>query len=88
MHYYEKIAVDIIKSSAAEICYINNELKPKKGGNYLKNKILFPLKRQRENIVRISEQELRVLFCQELFKRDIHFSIETPTKNKYKYISV
>lgn len=80
----EKLIIDIIKSVAKNLCYLNNELEPIKDNNYISRKVIFPVKRQKTNIIRISEQELRLVFCQELYKKNIYFSIETPTKYKYK----
>lgn len=80
----EKLIIKIIKSVAINLCYLNNELEPVKNNNYFSEKVIFPVKRQKKNIKRISEQELRLVFCQELYERNIHFSIETPTKYKYK----
>lgn len=84
MRFDEKLIADVIRSVTEHLCYVNNELKPINEKNYFSRKIIFPLKRQGINIIRISEQELRLVFCQELFKRNIYFSVETPTKYKYK----
>jgi hypothetical protein len=51
-------------------------------------KLVFPNKVQaRGNIRRISEQELRLLFIEELkaSNLDLFYSIETPTQEKYKF---
>jgi len=53
-------------------------------GKHFKEQLIFPI--NRDNTIRISEQELRVLFIDELKNiPDIFYSIETPTKNKYKF---
>lgn len=52
------------------------------------NSLIFPRKNQfRGPVKRISEQELSILFIDE-FKRthkDLFYSVETPTKNKYRF---
>jgi len=53
-------------------------------GKNFKEQLIFPI--DRDNTIRISEQELRLLFIDELKNiPDIFYSIETPTKNKYKF---
>ena len=53
-------------------------------GKYFKEKLIFPI--DRDNEKRISEQELRFLFIEE-FKNNsnLFYSVETPTKDKYKF---
>ena len=52
------------------------------------NRILFPKKR--DKTIRISEQELRFVFVEQLLNYikdpgwDVYYSVETPTKNAYK----
>jgi len=47
--------------------------------------LVFPTKRQKRGIIkRVSEQELRLLFCKILFEQKIFFCIETPTIEKYR----
>lgn len=61
----------------------------RKGGSS-KERLIFPVKIQANGTKkkdRISEQELRQLFV-EVFKekhKDLYYSIETPTKNKYSF---
>lgn len=61
----------------------------KKGGSS-EERLIFPMKIQADGTKerdRISEQELRQLFIEE-FKvkhRNLYYSIETPTKNKYSF---
>ncbi len=52
----------------------------------LQNKFIFP-EYPINNSIRISEQESRVLFCNKLEKyyKEIFYSIETPTTNKYRF---
>ncbi len=47
-----------------------------------KPKLIFPIKRDQS--VRISEQESRVIFCQLLEKSCWYYSIETPTQQEYQ----
>jgi len=56
-----------------------------------KSRIIFPMKRT-EN-VRVSEQELRFIFVEQLNKEiregwDVYYSVETPTLDKYKFKDV
>ncbi len=61
----------------------------KEGGTLSKaNRILFPKKRN--ETIRISEQELRFVFVEQLLNYikdtgwDVYYSVETPTRNAYK----
>ena len=48
--------------------------------------LIFPSKElSAKPVKRISEQEEKYLFCMELWKNDIPFSIETPSVNKYSF---
>ncbi len=85
----------ISENELKEICFSVGEklsiLQDEKNGIITENnlRLIYPRKKNpsKEAISRISEQETRVLFCQKLedkkFK-DIYYSIETPTSNKYK----
>ena len=55
------------------------------------SRIIFP--RKRTELVRISEQELRFIFVEQLNKEihegwDVYYSVETPTLDKYKFKDV
>lgn len=52
----------------------------------LRSKLIFPQK-ERKIEIRISEQESRILFCNELenYYKKIFYSIETPTVLKYRF---
>lgn len=80
--------------SVVEICRevlkrLSNMDYERKGGSS-KERLIFPMKIQADGTKekdRISEQELRQLFIEE-FKvkyKDLYYSIETPTKNKYSF---
>jgi hypothetical protein len=58
---------------------LNDELSQYKTST---KKIIFPKIKDNK---RVSEQEARFLFTQELESSGIHYSIETPTTNKYKF---
>lgn len=76
--------VDICKNVLTRLHAMDYEIN---GGNS-SEQLIFPNKIQAKgNIKRISEQELRLLFIGE-FKKTHHeqfYSIETPTKEKYKF---
>ena len=44
--------------------------------------LIFP---ENKGCKRISEQEIKYLFCKEIWDKNITFSIETPTIQKYKF---
>ena len=76
--------VDICKNVLTRLRAMDYEIN---GGNS-SEKLIFPNKIQaKENIRRISEQELRLLFIEEFKKthHELSYSIETPTKEKYKF---
>lgn len=52
----------------------------------LQTRLIFPQYGKKEE-VRISEQESRVLFCQEVeaYDKEIFYSVETPTEKKYRF---
>jgi hypothetical protein len=52
----------------------------------LKSKLIFPQK-ERKIVTRISEQESRILFCNEIeeLKEEVYYSIETPTERTYHF---
>lgn len=61
-----------------------------KEGTFSKEKLIFPKKIQANGtkmIERVSEQEFRLLFIEGFKKKfdDLHYSIETPTMNKYSF---
>lgn len=82
-----KLIIQICKQTAEILADMDGETsKAPKNGIY---PLIFPEKVQKKGskfINRISEQELRILFIQELeiIDRSISYSIETPTKMKYK----
>ena len=60
------------------------------------SRIIFPQKRQGEaseteqDITRVSEQELKLIFIEQLNKEikegwDVYYSVETPTEKKYRF---
>jgi len=54
----------------------------------LQSKLIFPqYEREEKNEIRISEQESRILFCNELenYYKEIFYSIETPTVKNYRF---
>lgn len=75
----------------------NNHKEGKKPWNYyVGSRIIFPqYGAHRDNDIRISEQELRFVFVEQLNKYcldktndwDVLYSIETPTKKKYRFSS-
>lgn len=74
---------NLIKDSIKKISKIGKENDMKKGilpsG---KSRLVFPVTRDGEP--RFSEQEARLLFVQNLEKQKFYYSVETPTKNKFK----
>ncbi|MDR1908456.1 MAG: hypothetical protein LBQ35_00875 [Spirochaetaceae bacterium] len=69
----------IIEKAVKNYRLIKNETDTVKGAMGLINP------KTRSGGTRISEQELRVLFCAELMKNDIPFSVETPTLEEYSF---
>lgn len=50
--------------------------------------LVFPAcydKNENQKNKRVSEQEARVIFCNQLINNNIYFSIETPTRKKYSF---
>jgi len=77
-------AVEICKKVLVRLSIMDFE---KSGGSSIEQ-LIFPQKVQAKgNINRISEQELRLLFIEEFKKanKDLFYSIETPTEEKYKF---
>jgi hypothetical protein len=67
-----------IENSLKEI----SEIYKKNNTRYAQSRLIFP---KIGNEVRISEQEARFLFVQEIERqKEFYYSIETPTKNKFK----
>lgn len=54
----------------------------------LRTKLIFP-RYKHSNTTRVSEQEARFVFCQEIeaYYKEIFYSIETPTRKKYSFSS-
>lgn len=76
--------VNINKVVLSRLSVMDNERKY----NNSSERIIFPIKDQAKGkIERISEQELRLLFIEEFKKEysNLFYSIETPTKKKYKF---
>lgn len=79
--------VDVVKISKKVLARLSAMDYEKDGGSS-KEQLIFPNKEQAKgDIKRISEQELRLLFIEEFKKsdEDLFYSIETPTKEKYKF---
>lgn len=75
----------ICKSVLDKLSKMDNEVI---GPQIAANQLIFPQKQQqRGSIIRFSEQELRLLFIDEFKKNhpDLFYSIETPTKEKYRF---
>lgn len=74
--------VEICNSVLNRLSKMDNELE----GGDSEEQLIFPQRFQPEEI-RISEQELRVLFIEglKLDCEDLFYSIETPTKKKFKF---
>ena len=52
-----------------------------------KRRLVFPIKRDGKK--RVSEQEIRFLFIQEIQDKSVfHYSVEVPTKEKYKFLGL
>lgn len=87
---------EVIKSTfdALQDAYIyQQEVSPKLNDakRQCLSRIVFPQKR-RDNTTRISEQELRFVFVEQLNKKiekdwDVFYSVETPTRNTYSGFS-
>ena len=76
--------VEISRNVLARLSVMDYE----KDGGKSKEQLIFPNKFQAKgDIKRISEQELRLLFIEEFKQanKDLFYSIETPTVNKYKF---
>ena len=73
---------EIIKDSFKELekiylcCCDNQSMNTERG-------VIFP--RYSKQNIRVSEQELRCVFIQELCERGLHYSVETPTIKKYTF---
>lgn len=79
--------VDIVKISK-EVLVRLSEMDYEKTSGTSTEQLIFPNKSQTKgDIKRISEQELRLLFIEEFKKanKDLFYSIETPTIEKYKF---
>ena len=83
--------IDILKichNITLRLCNMNFE---DNKGNEIKSseQLIFPIKREKDDKIvnRISEQELRLLFIEELKKNypKLYYSIETPTEKKYRF---
>jgi hypothetical protein len=76
--------VQISKNVLTRLSAMDYELK----GQHFKEQVIFPNKKQAKgDIIRISEQELRLLFIEEFkkFYPELFFSIETPTVDKFSF---
>jgi hypothetical protein len=69
----------LIEDTIRKYKLIKNESDTVKGSIGL----IYPKKRS--NDIRISEQELKILFCSELLNKKIIFSVETPTVETYSF---
>jgi len=79
--------VNVVKISKKVLARLSAMDYEKNGGSS-SEQLIFPNKEQAKgDIKRISEQELRLLFIEEFKKsdEDLFYSIETPTKEKYKF---
>ena len=84
---------ELIRKSLQELQKISCENKIKSHENNSKNevkpqesKLIFP--KYRDNSIRISEQEARLLLIREIEKQnEFYYSVETPTKNTYSDFS-
>jgi hypothetical protein len=53
----------------------------------MKSRLVFPIKRDGKR--RVSEQEIRFLFIQEIENNStFHYSVEVPTKERYKFLGI
>jgi hypothetical protein len=77
---HRRLIVDtVIENTIRKYKLIKNELDTVKGSIGL----IYP--KNRSSDIRISEQELKVLFCAELININKIFSVETPTVGKYSF---
>jgi len=84
----ENIVDDLVKKSLRELKKIACENESIKTSGKSKSKLIFPkyCVGKHEGTKRISEQEARFLFVRELERQnDFYYSIETPTKQSYKF---
>ncbi len=76
--------IEIIKDTDRDIieCYRNS-----KSGSYAASKkyLIFPP--YRNNKIRVSEQEARFLFVNNLEKNQVYYSVENPTENAHNFSS-
>ncbi len=79
-----KTLQDISLTTLETLCKTGNE---RDEINKNLNKLVFPKDQQpqRKNKIRISEQEARLIFIQQLANQRFYYSIETPTIKKYKF---
>jgi len=79
---------NICTNVAHKLVKLPNEKVGIKNSPNLQSKLIFPqYEREEKNEIRISEQESRVLFCNELenYYKEIFYSVETPTVNNYRF---
>lgn len=77
----EKIEQDILKINQ-QVCFdLWNIANVKSGPSEQSPRLILPQKR--DESIRISEQESRILYCGTLNMLDYYYSIETPTEQKY-----
>lgn len=81
--------VQVCKNTSQALMNLSNVNNKLERNSHYKSRLLFPQYegKSQKGKTRISEQEARILFCYELEKlqNEIFYSIETPTKNKYKF---
>jgi hypothetical protein len=90
----EQFIIKVLKKTADALHIAYNNNKEQKGNSYEFDdscRLVFPIRSDEENSLRVSEQELRFEFVNQLLKEDEEnkywYSIETPTLLKYKGFS-
>lgn len=79
-----------IEKLCKKVLFRLNNMGSEKDGVFFKENLIFPKKTENsgtKTLERVSEQEFRLLFIEEFKKSfpELHYSIETPTENKYRF---
>ena len=85
---YEQDLKNLCLSVARKLVEMPNEKDGLKESIIPESQLIFPqYEHKKEKKERISEQESRILFCNEIenYHKEIYYSIETPTDDKYSF---
>jgi len=74
---------ELNKRISENLWHMKNEANENGRPSNLSPYVIFPLKRDENKTVRISEQEARIVCCNFLASQKTYYSVETPTKKRY-----